>query len=165
MQTAKQGRVQVEINWMIRRHMAEVLEIERETFEFCWSEEEFVCVLGQRNATGMVAEHADRVVGFMVYELTKRGIHVLNFAVAPGCRRRGVGAAMAAKLVERLSVRRRGRITLEVRETNLAAQLFWHAQGFRAVAILRGYYDDSDEDAYGFTYRLLASAKGERVTG
>ena len=85
----------------------------------------------------MVAEHDDRVVGFMIYELHKTRIHVLNFAVAADYRRRGVGSQMIAKLTAKLSSQRRSRIVLEVRETNLAAQLFFRENGFRAVSVLR----------------------------
>jgi ribosomal-protein-alanine N-acetyltransferase len=139
----------VHIRWMIRRDMPEVLAIERESFEFSWSEDEFIRCLQQRNCIGMVAEHDDRVVGFMIYELNKTRIHVLNFAVAAACRRRGVGSQMVAKLVSKLS----SQITLEVRETNLAAQLFFRSQRFRAVSVLRQYYDDTPEDAYLMQYR------------
>ena len=62
-------------------------------------EEDFINCLRQRNCIGMVAEHDDRVVGFMIYELNKTRIQVLNFAVAEKYRRHGVGAQMMAKLV------------------------------------------------------------------
>jgi ribosomal-protein-alanine N-acetyltransferase len=55
---------------------------------------------------------------------------------------------MASKLVAKLSSQRRARITLEVRETNLAAQLFFKQSGFRATNVLRAFYEDSPEDAY-----------------
>lgn len=141
------------IRWMIRRDMAEVLEIERESFEFPWSEEDFIRCLRQRNCIGMVAEYEDRVVGFMIYELHKTRLHVLNFAVAQKLRRRGVGRQMLAKLVGKLSFQRRTRVLLEVRETNLAAQLFFRNEGFRAVSVLRDFYDDTTEDAYLMQYR------------
>ena len=48
-------------------------------------------------------------------------------------------------------------MTLEVRETNLAAQLFFRTQGFRAVSVLRSYYDDTPEDAYVMSYRYRAA--------
>jgi len=47
---------------------------------------------------------------------------------------------------------------LEVRETNLAAQLFFKNQGFRAVTVLRDYYDDTPEDAYIMQFRCRESA-------
>jgi len=145
--------VRVHIRWMIRRDMPEVLAIEAESFEFPWLEEDFIRCLKQRNCIGMVAEHDDRVVGFMIYELNKTRIHVLNFAVAGQQRRRGVGTQMIAKLIGKLSVQRRTRITLEVRETNLPAQLFFRSGGFRAVSVLRDFYDDTPEDAYLMQYR------------
>lgn len=153
MQIDQRQEVRVHIRWMIRRDMPEVMAIEQQGFEFPWSEEEFVRCLRQRNCIGMVAEHEDRVVGFMIYELQKTRIHVLNFAVAADCRRSGVGSQMVAKLVAKLSLQRRTRIVLEIRETNLAAQLFFRENGFRAVAVLHNFYDDTPEDAYLMQFR------------
>lgn len=143
----------VHIRWMIRRDMPEVLEIENHSFEFSWSEEDFIRCLRQRNCIGMVAEFDEKVVGFMIYELHKNRLHILNFAVHPDFRRRSVGQQMIDKLIGKLSVQRRNRILLEVRETNLSAQLFFRAAGFRAISVLRDFYDDTIEDAYLMQYR------------
>lgn len=145
--------VLVHIRWMIRRDMAEVLQIEDESFEFPWLEEDFIRCLRQRNCIGMVAEHDDRVAGFMIYELHKTRIHLLNFAVAEQMRRRGIGSQMVDKLIAKLSVQRRSSILTEVRETNLGAQLFFRENGFRAVSVLRDFYEDTPEDAYLMQYR------------
>ena len=153
MSSDQKQEVRVHIRWMIRRDMPEVLAIEAHSFEFPWLEEDFINCLRQRNCIGMVAEHDDRVVGFMVYELNKTRIHVLNFAVAADYRRCGVGTQMVAKLAGKLSAQRRTRIVLEVRETNLPAQLFFRTSGFRAVSVLRSYYQDTPEDAYLMQYR------------
>ena len=153
MQTEQQQEVRVHIRWMIRRDMPEVLAIEGESFEFPWLEDDFIRCLRQRNCIGMVAEHEDRVVGFMIYELHKTRIHVLNFAVDEDYRHRGVGSQMIAKLTGKLSSQRRSRIVLEVRETNLPAQLFFRENGFRAVSVLRSYYADTPEDAYLMQFR------------
>ena len=142
----------VHIRWMIRRDMPEVLQIENQSFEFPWSEEDFIRCLRQRNCIGMVAEFEERVVGFMIYELHKTRLHVLNFAVYRDFRRQGVGSAMLQKLVSKLSQQRRNRVLLEVRETNLAAQLFFRKCGFRAISVLRDFYEDTPEDAYLMQY-------------
>ena len=147
-------QVRVHIRWMIRRDMPEVLQTEQESFEYSWTEEDFLRCLRQRNCIGMVAEQGEKVVGFMIYELHKNKLHILNFAVHPGCRRYGVGAQMVAKLISKLSSHRRTRITLEVRETNLSAQLFFRQQGFKATRVMRAFYEDSGEDAYLLQYRL-----------
>ncbi len=148
MESKSAHRVGVHIRWMIRRDMQEVLQTEKSSFEFPWSEEDFLRCLRQRNCIGMVAEQNERVVGFMIYELHKDQLHVLNFAVAPQLRRREVGSQMVEKLISKLSDRRRRRIVLEVRETNLAAQMFFKNLGFRAVSLLRDFYEDTVEDAY-----------------
>ena len=64
-------KVKVHIRLMIRRDMTDVLQIESQAFEFPWTEEDFIRCLRQRNCIGMVAEHEDQVVGFMIYELHK----------------------------------------------------------------------------------------------
>src|SRR5437016_1703770 len=130
-------KARVHIRWMIRRDMPEVLQIEQQSFEFAWTEEDFLRCLRQRNCIGMVAEHGEKVVGFMIYELHKAKLHILNFAVHAAWRRLAVGSQMVAKLISKLSSHRRTRITLEVRETNLPAQLFFSKQNFRAVKVLR----------------------------
>ncbi len=150
----------IHIRWMIRRNMPEVLAIEADSFEFPWSAADFVQCLRQRNCIGMIAEHEDRVVGFMIYELTKSRIQVLNFSTATDFLRKGVGTQMVSKLIGKLSAQRRTRITLEVRETNLPAQLFWRAKGFRVVSTLREYYQwNTNDDAYVFEYRISQHSK------
>jgi ribosomal-protein-alanine N-acetyltransferase len=148
--------LKVQIRWLIRRDMPEVLDIERASFQHAWTEEDFLTCLRQRNCIGMVAEHDHRIVGFMIYELHKSKLRILNFAVAPAERRQGVAVQMVQRLVDKLSQQRRNEIVLEVRETNLAAQLFFSKQGFRAVTVLRNHYDDTTEDAYYMRFRLDA---------
>lgn len=149
-----QTTLDFQVRWMIRRDMPEILDIEKRSFEFAWTEEDFLCCLRQRNCIGMVAERQERIIGFMVYELLKSQIHVLNFAVAPWSRHQGVGRQMIEKLIHKLSQQRRQKIVLEVRETNLAAQLFFKRQGLRGGRVLHGHYEDTSEDAYVMTYTL-----------
>lgn len=147
-------QVKVHIRWMIRRDMQEVLQAEQQCFAQSWTEEDFLRCLRQRNCIGMVAEAGDKVIGFMIYELHKNKLHILNFAVHPDYQRAGVGLQMAVKLIGKLSSHRRTRITLEVRETNLSGQVFFRNQGFKAIRVLRSFYDDSNEDAYLMQYKL-----------
>ena len=145
------------IRWMIRRDLFDVLTIERQSYPNPWQEEDFICCLRQRNCIGMVVEYEEEVVGFMLYELHRTRLHVVNFAVHSDFRHRGIGREMIDKLVGKLSYQRRNQITLEVRETNLSAQLFFSRMGFRAVAVLKGFYGDSDEDAYRMLYRYRSA--------
>ena len=158
MRSTHEERLRIHVRWMIRRDMREVLDVEREAFEFPWSDEDFTRCLRQRNCIGMVAESGDSVVAFMIYELHRSRLHVLNFAVARSHRRLGIGTRMMEKLVGKLSPERRSRIVLEVRETNLPAQLFFRSLGFRAISVLKDFYQDTTEDAYLMHYVSLAAA-------
>lgn len=156
--------LKVYIRWLIRRDMPEVLGIERQAFgDDAWTEEEFMRCLRHRNVIGLVAEDSrqEAVVGFLLFELHKTRLHLLNFAVAAADRRRGVGRQMVEKLKRKLGPRRRARITAEVRETNLPAQKFFRSCGFRAMTILRAYYEDSGDDAYLMQFRRLEPAETE----
>lgn len=151
------------LRWMIRRDLEEVLAIENDVFEFPWKEDDFYSCLRQKNCIGMVACESGatdaKVVGFFIYELHRTQLHVLSFAVARANWRQGIGRKMIAKLISKLSPERRKRILLEVRETNLSAQLFFRAHGFHAISTIRDFYDDTSEDAYLMQYRLPLEAR------
>ncbi len=145
------------VRWMVRRDMEEVLAIEQASFEDPWTEDDFLRALRQRSVIGMVpvVEPAcDPVVGHMIYSLEKTHLELLNFAVAPAYRRRGAGAAMVNKLKSKLSSHRRAKMGLDCRESNIGALLFFKSQGFIASQVLRGYYDDTGEDAIRMIYRM-----------
>ncbi|MEN9664356.1 MAG: hypothetical protein RLZZ326_719 [Planctomycetota bacterium] len=158
MATTEADRLRIQLRWMIRRDMPEVLSIEQEAFEFPWSDEDFTRCLRQRNCIGMVAEVGDSVVAFMIYELHRTRLQVLNFAVRRSHRRLAIGTQMMGKLFAKLSLERRDRILLEVRERNLPAQLFFRSLGYRAISVLKDFYEDSTEDAYLMQYQSHEAA-------
>lgn len=161
MKSTSQESLRIHVRWMIRRDMREVLDLEQEAFEFPWSEEDFTRCLRQRNCIGMVAESGEAVVAFMIYELHRSRLHMLNLAVARSHRRLGIGTRMMEKLIGKLTPERRSRIVLEVRETNLPAQLFFRSLGFRAISVLKDFYNDTTEDAYLMHYLVAAQAAAE----
>lgn len=163
--TASVSTTRVHIRWMIRRDLPEVLDIEQQSSEFPWCEETFLRCLRQRNCIGMVSECDGQILGFMIYELHKTRLHVLNLAVRPDVRRRRIAAQMIEKLKSKLSNQRRARITLEVRESALGAHLFLQSQGFRAIRVLREHFADSSEDAYWMHYRCPVTAPEATVAG
>lgn len=155
--------ISVHIRWLIRSDMREVLEIEHRSFAFPWCEEDFIRCLRQRYEVGMVAEHNGSIVGFMVYALLKNRVHILNIATHPECRRMGVGEAMMGKLISHLIRRERERILVEVRERNLSAQFFFRRCYFRALYVLREFYEDTKEDAYIMQYRFDEDTTGKAM--
>jgi len=97
-----------------------------------------------------VAESENRVVGFLVSRCTAPDeIEVLNVAVHPDFRRRGIARKLLLPLLQRAN----GEILLEVRESNAAARQLYEALGFIAVGRRAGYYEVSREDGIVMKFR------------
>jgi ribosomal-protein-alanine N-acetyltransferase len=146
------------IRWMIRRDMPEVLAIENDRFPCPWSEDDFLRCLRQRNCIGMVATNDEIkekcILGFMIYELHKSQLEILNIAVRRDVSRRGVGSLLIKKLRDKLSNQRRNRISFDVADWNLPGHLFLKSQGFVCDEILQAFWHepDGDVDAYRFSF-------------
>lgn len=162
MRAARKDALPVNLRWLIRQDMPKVMSIEEACFEFNWTEEDFLCCLRQRNCIGYVAETADNLIaGFGIIELFRERIDLLNFAVHPRHQRRGVGQQLVWRLMDMIREGNRELIRLTVRESNLAAQQFFAACGFKVQTILSGEYDETDEDGYEMVYRV-GSQIGDR---
>jgi [ribosomal protein S18]-alanine N-acetyltransferase len=161
---AKSATVETSVRWLIRSDLPAVVAIEAQSFPSPWGEEDFIKTMRNRNCIGMVAEQGETLVGYMLYELHKNRLHILNLAVAPEARKQGVAKTLIDRLVGKLNHERRNRIMLEICETNLNAQLAFKQMGFRAVSVLREFYEGSDQDAYLMQYRIAPpNAVGQSV--
>ena len=146
------------IRWLIRNDMPKVMAIEQ-TLDWSWTHEDYMACLRQRNCIGMVArtwqdeftEH-DLVHGQMVYALFGDRLRILRFVVPPKKRRQGIGAAMFAKLVNKLSQQRHDQLVFVVRETEVGGQMFLKAMGCHLTQVRRSVF--GDEDGYEFVYSL-----------
>ena len=143
----------VHIRWMIRKDTPAFLRIESASFDYPWCEEDLLSELTQRNVIAQVAELDEQVVGYIVYELFKTKLEILNFAVHPDYRRQGIGTALMRKMAGKLTTGRRSRIVFHVWDHNLDAHLFLRACGFRATGIVDGFFREHNLDAYRFVLR------------
>lgn len=143
---------ELRLRWLCRRDFGALLALERASFEFPWTRDEFEYCVRTRNFGGLVVERDGEPAGYLCFETRNRSIRLLSVAVAEAERRRGVGTLLVQALIERLDARR-SKIVCVVRERNLAAQLFLRGLGFRAVWVARDYYFKTNEDAYRMTYR------------
>jgi ribosomal-protein-alanine N-acetyltransferase len=139
------------IRWLIRRDLERVIDIESHN-DYPWSREEFIEELKKSKNIGMIAEKNEKTIGFMIYELSKDSIRILNFSVDPAYRRKQIGTRMCKQLKDKLSPCRRTKLIFEIRETNLPTQLFFQKQGFVATDVIRNYFDG--EDAYVMEYEV-----------
>jgi ribosomal-protein-alanine N-acetyltransferase len=150
----------IDICWLIRKDMDEVLRIENESFGVNrWSEEEFIACLRQRNCIGVViVRDYSEVLGFMIYKLDKKKLTILNMAVEPESRRHGYARLAIQRLKDKLRQQRRTSVQAHVTEDNLDAHLFFSKCGFRCEKTERG---DNGRDRLVFAYRILEEVTKE----
>jgi [ribosomal protein S18]-alanine N-acetyltransferase len=123
-----------------------VMEIERKSFSSPWSLAMFGLELSKPSGISLAALHGRRLVGYLVCSRYADVWHVMNIAVEPQLRRRGIAAAMLTALFERAD-RPGERYTLEVRPSNASAVAMYERFGFRSAGLRQGYYHDNREDA------------------
>jgi ribosomal-protein-alanine N-acetyltransferase len=140
---------------MIRKDLQRVLEIENLCFEFPWSDNDFMVCLRERNHIGLVIEHQDSVVGFIIYELQKHKLNILTIAIHPDYQNYDFGSTLVEYLIQKLSADKRTCITTSVRETNLIAQLFFKKIGFKWIKTIHKPYEDTEEDSYLMQFSFI----------
>lgn len=153
------GTVRTVVCAMRAEDRAEVMRIEAASFPNAWTARDLERFLARPHASGHVLERAGKLVGFFVLERTRDRVHIANLAVDPDARRSGVGTLALLAIDNIAWAYGLRRIELEVRETNLAAQLLYRSGGYRAVQILRAHY--GDEDGYRMVRILPARAIGQ----
>ena len=133
---------------MTAADLEEVLAIEQIAFSSPWSRESFLYELREnKRAVYLAARETDRVVGYAgMWVIFDEG-HITNLAVRPDCRRQGIGGRLLDELTTAAKERGVSRLTLEVRQSNLGAQLLYTQKGFVSSGLRRRYYRDNNEDA------------------
>lgn len=89
----------------------------------------------------------DRLVGYGLGQRLLDGLDILNLAVLPAFRGRGIGRALLTRLLDDAERHGLCRVTLEVRVSNRPARRLYERCGFVTVGRRRGYYADTGEDA------------------
>ncbi|WP_373046419.1 ribosomal protein S18-alanine N-acetyltransferase [Vulgatibacter sp.] len=134
---------------MVAADVEPVMEVERRAFKNPWSEDLFRRELTHDWSTILLALEpgTERVLGFVIFWVVHDEIHILNVAVDPPARRRGVARALLEELLQRGRRQKLALATLEVRKSNTGAIALYEGLGFRAVGVRKGYYVDEGEDA------------------
>ncbi len=153
-QVSEGGQIDVELDWLIRRDVDAVLEIERQSFQEPWSREMLVSVLSKKSTIGFVAKHKGKVVGFAIYSLYRNSIHLENLAVHSSYRRKGVARSMLSRIQERLGEQNRQFATVIVRESNFGAQTMLKSAGWQAPLKLKKFYTTSKDAALVFVHSV-----------
>ncbi|HLJ57150.1 MAG TPA: ribosomal protein S18-alanine N-acetyltransferase [Chthonomonadaceae bacterium] len=121
--------------------------IDRRAFPQPWQRSVYEVELGNRAAFYLIARIGVEIVGYGGAWVVGEEAHVTTLAVDP--RHRGVraGERLLLTLMEEAVMRRASHATLEVRESNRAAQTLYRKYGFVNAAIRKSYYKDTGENA------------------
>jgi len=136
-----------------------ILRIAQESFVAPWTRKMFEAELsGNAFAHLLAARRRTDLLGYLSFWLVFEELRVMDLAVAPAARRRGVGRALVSRALRFAQDRGASRAVLEVRESNEAAQALYARFGFRRVARRAGYYSHPTEDAILMELALLGGS-------
>jgi ribosomal-protein-alanine N-acetyltransferase len=138
----------VELRRLELRDLDAVEEIERASYPTPWSRAMFAAELRKPSSLAIGAyRETGELVGYAIVSRYVDAWHVMNVAVDPGYRRRGIARELLERLFEATSADPRRGYTLEVRVSNAEAIRLYEKMGFEARGVRRGYYTDNREDA------------------
>jgi [ribosomal protein S18]-alanine N-acetyltransferase len=156
---AVRARNKLEIRRMRLDDLEDVMVIEKACFRHPWSTELFRRELEHDWSTILVMVEplapltppnksaTERVLGFIIFWLVHDEVHILNVAVAPEARRRGIARTLMTEAEKRAYAANAALMTLEVRRSNTSALDLYRQFDYRAVGVRPNYYVDEGEDA------------------
>jgi ribosomal-protein-alanine N-acetyltransferase len=157
--------VTVELRRLELSDLDAIERIERASYPTPWSRAMFATELAKPRSISLGAYgEQDELIGYLIISRYVEAWHVMNLAVAPSHRQRGVASALLERLfVDTEADDTRG-YTLEVRVSNAAAIRLYERHGFKRRGFRRSYYTDNREDAV-IMWRDPTVLRGVEETG
>lgn len=132
---------------MCADHVSQVAELEKLCFSQPWSANSVAGELTNPLSLWLVAVEDGAVIGYVGSQTVMDESDMMNIAVHPDHRRKGVAQALVAALIEGLRQRGSSCLTLEVRGSNESARALYDRLGFLEIGVRRNYYRAPKEDA------------------
>ena len=132
---------------MNHQYVAPVAELERLCFSQPWSERSVAEELDNPLSFWLVCVEEERVLGYVGSQTVLGETDMMNIAVRPECRRRGIAAALIGELVNQLREHGSHVLRLEVRESNVPAIALYESMGFTQLGLRKNYYRNPKENA------------------
>jgi ribosomal-protein-alanine N-acetyltransferase len=148
------GMYRLIIRNMLEDDIPAVLEIERIAFSTPCTEQFFLTVIYKKNAFSKVAVFEGKIIGHICVDYLLHESHILDLAVHPDFRRRGIATILMNEAIGELKTKGCAFMYLKVRVSNTVAQQFYNLVGFKRESIRKKYYDNPDEDAILMIGRL-----------
>ena len=135
----------IEVRRLTYADLPQVVAIERRAYPTPWSLAMFVLELSKASGICLAAFVDGELSGYLVCSRYDTVWHIMNVAVDPDRRRRGIASALIGVLLDRVGPE--AELTLEVRQSNSGAIALYERFGFKSVGVRRRYYADNGEDA------------------
>lgn len=132
---------------MKAEHVPQVAQLEKLCFADPWSEMSIASELRNIWSYWVVALDGDEVVGYIGSQSSCDETDIMNIAVHPDCRRRGIAESLIDNLIKELKNRGSHALMLEVRVSNDPAIALYEKLGFQQVGRRKNYYRNPKEDA------------------
>jgi len=129
-------------------HVRQVAALETVCFSDPWSESSIAGELENRLSLWLVAVDGEKVVGYVGSQTVLGETDMMNIAIDPAYRRRGIARQLIGKLIEALKERGSHSLMLEVRAGNAAAIALYESMGFTVAGKRPNYYRNPKEDAW-----------------
>ncbi len=129
------------------RDVPGMVEVERACFADPWSPRAIKEAMQSETSCAFLAENEATILGFVLARTTGPEAEILDLAVSPRARRRGVARGLLRAVRERARQSGVDEIFLEVRESNRAAISLYEGEGYRAVGMRHRYYRNPLENA------------------
>ena len=139
---------QLDYRYMTESDLEAVLEIERLSNPFPWTEQNFIDCL-RRDYYCLIQTYSDGVSGFAIQSIALDEAHLLNIGVSSNKRRQGLGSDLLEKIIYASEAMGSNKIFLEVRVSNAAATNLYLDFGFKQIGVRKDYYrlPEGKEDA------------------
>jgi ribosomal-protein-alanine N-acetyltransferase len=142
------GMGPLKIRRMSPEDVDEIWRLEQQLFTMPWSRASLLYEAGDnRNALSVVGQDEAGIAGYAIGWFISDEFHIGNVAVALEKQGRGVGRQLVEYMLREALDHGCSIATLEVRVSNVKAIALYRRYGFKGVAIRKGYYGDSGEDA------------------
>lgn len=137
----------MEILYMTAEHVTAVAQLEAICFSDPWSEASVAGELENPLSLWLVAVEEGQVIGYVGSQAVLDAADIMNVAIAPEHRRKGIARLLLLQLEEEMRQKDVASLTLEVRASNLPAQALYEELEYREVGRRPNYYRKPKEDA------------------
>ena len=135
------------IQKMNAAHVPQIAQLEKLCFSDPWSENSIASELNSRLSDWLVVTEGEQVVAYVGSQTVIDSSDMMNIAVHPDFRRRGIAEMLVAALEEQLRQRGSKMLLLEVRDSNAPAIALYEKLGFHQAGLRKNYYRNPKEDA------------------